>query len=322
VVVLAGPNRRTTSHRITHVLSNVHTMLYRSAGEIDFSIDDLKEVDLPTRVLMTSPEFFDVKYVINPHMAESIGTVNYAKAFEEWQVVEGAYQELGLSVDVLDGKPGLPDMVFCANQTLPYQLPGQGGKGVVLSEMYADERRREVGFFRDFFSALGYQTLSLGASETIHFEGMGDALWHPGRFLLWGGYGFRTDLKAYEIVSDSLHVSVCLLELMDEDFYHLDTCLSILDESTALIFPDAFTPGGLEMIRAVFSRVLEAPESEARKLFACNAHCPDRRHVLIQQGCDVTNALLRDADFVPVELDTGEYLKAGGSVFCMKQMFW
>lgn len=297
-------------------------MLYRTAGEIDFSIEDVKAVDLPTRVLMTSPEFFDVKYVINPHMEKTVGTVDYAKAFDEWQLVRRAYDQLGLTIHVMDGKPGLPDMVFCANQTLPYQLPGQGGNGVVLSEMYADERRREVGFFKDFFGALGYQTLSLGASETVHFEGMGDALWHPGRFLLWGGYGFRTNVKAYEIVSDSLQVPVLLIELKDDDFYHLDTCLSILDESTALIYPDAFMPDGLEMIRTVFSRVLEAPESESRELFACNAHCPDRRHVLIQRGCDVTNALLRDADFVPVELDTDEFLKSGGSVYCMKQMFW
>lgn len=297
-------------------------MLYRTASEIDFSVDELGVMDLPARVLMTSPEFFDVKYVINPHMADKVGTIDYAKALEEWQIVQTAYEQVGLNVHVMEGKSGLPDMVFCANQTLPYQLPGHGGNGVVLSEMYANERRREVGFFREFFSALGYQTLSLGASETVYFEGMGDALWHPGRFLLWGGYGFRTDLRAYEIVSDSLHVPVCLLELTDEDFYHLDTCLSILDESTALIYPDAFTPEGLEMIRAVFTRVLEAPEAEARNLFACNAHCPDRRHVLIQRGCDTTNQLLRDADFIPIELDTGEYLKAGGSVFCMKQMFW
>lgn len=297
-------------------------MLYRAASDIDFSINELPSVALPACVLMTSPEFFDVKYVINPHMAEHIGTVDYARALDEWHALKESYEKIGLSVHTVEGKPGLPDMVFCANQTLPFQLPNGGRNGIVLSEMVADERRPEVRYFHDFFNALGYQTLSLDTDQTVNFEGMGDALWHSGRFLLWGGYGYRTDSQAYEIISELIDVPICLLELTDPDFYHLDTCLSILDESTALIYPGAFQANGLELIRALFDRVLEAPENEARELFACNAHCPDRRHVLIQQGCEKTNNELQKADYIPIELDTSEFLKAGGSVYCMKQMFW
>ena len=297
-------------------------MLYTNVRELDFSFVDLKTIDLPSRVLMTSPEFFDVQYVINPHMTEHVGTVDYAKALEEWYALQHAYEQIGLAVHVLEGKPGLPDMVFCANQTLPFRLPDSDRNGIVLSEMHADERRREVGYFRELFDAMGYHTLALGTDESVKFEGMGDALWHSGRFLIWGGYGYRTHVDAYTIISDALNVSVCLIKLEDPEFYHLDMCLSILDESTALIYPGAFQQDGLELIYGLFSRVLEAPEYEARKMFACNAHCPDRRHVLIQRGAEMTNRLLQEADFVPVELETSEFMKAGGSVFCMKQMFW
>jgi N-dimethylarginine dimethylaminohydrolase len=89
-----------------------------------------------------------------------------------------------------------------------------------------------------------------------------------------------------------------------------------------LIHPGAFDDDGLALIHDLFERVIEAPEDEARELFACNAHCPDEEHVLIQRGCDTTTRLLRDAGFAPVELETSEFLKAGGSVFCMKLMFW
>jgi N-dimethylarginine dimethylaminohydrolase len=44
--------------------------------------------------------------------------------------------------------------------------------------------------------------------------------------------------------------------------------------------------------------------------------------VLIQEGCTETNARLSAAGFSPVPLDTSEFIKAGGSVFCMKQMVW
>ena len=94
------------------------------------------------------------------------------------------------------------------------------------------------------------------------------------------------------------------------------------DASKALIVPPAFDQAGLDLIDHVFETVVEVPEREARELLAGNAHCPDGTHVLIQEGCTGTNERLRRAGFEPVELATDEFLKAGGSVFCMKQMFW
>jgi N-dimethylarginine dimethylaminohydrolase len=76
------------------------------------------------------------------------------------------------------------------------------------------------------------------------------------------------------------------------------------------------------LINAVFENVINAPEDEAKKLFACNATCPDGKNVIIQKGCTNVNSALRDAGFTVHEVDTGEYLKSGGSVFCMKQMVW
>ncbi len=115
---------------------------------------------------------------------------------------------------------------------------------------------------------------------------------------------------------------VLALELLDPEFYHLDTCLSALDERTALYYPGAFQPEGLALLRRFWDTLIEAPEDEARHLFACNAHSPDGQHVLIQRGCTVTNARLTAAGYHVVELDTDEYLKSGGSVFCMKLMYW
>ncbi len=271
---------------------------------------------------MTTPDHFDVQYVINPHMAGNLGTVDAKAAMRQWESVKSTYSDMGLDVQTVSGQAGLPDMVFCANQTLPYLDHRTGVRGVFLSNMYADERSAEVDFYAQFFRGEGYETRAIRANIERKFEGMGDAIWHPGKQLLWGGFGFRTDEEVYHQISDTLDVPVVLLYLDDPDFYHLDTCLSVLDERTALIFPGAFEPDGLALFRRLFARVLEAPEDESRSLFACNAHCPDSRHVIIQKGCSRTNALLRDAGFETIEVETDEYLKAGGSVFCMKQMFW
>ncbi len=270
---------------------------------------------------MTTPDHFDVVYVINPHMAGRAGTVDLARAGAQWALLGAAYASLGIPVHTLSGREGLPDMVFCANQTLPFVPPHTGRKTVVLGRMHAPERRAEVPFFRAFFETQGYEVLPL-PSHVRAFEGMGDALWHPGRALLWGGYGFRTDPAAYTFLSDAWQVPTLLLCLTDPYFYHLDTCLSLLDERTALFYPGAFDADGLDLLRHCFDILIEAPETEARRHFACNAHCPDQKHVLIHEACTLTCDRLRAAGFEPITVDTSEFLKAGGSVYCMKQMFF
>jgi N-dimethylarginine dimethylaminohydrolase len=295
-------------------------MLYRSVDDLDFYVTDLAEIDPPGKVLMTTPAFFQVRYVINPHMQGNIGSVDGDVAREQWDSLRGVYEAIGLEVSALEGVQGLPDMVFSANQALPYLTPS-GEKGIFPSLMHAPERRGEVPHFTSFFTALNYRTRRL-PRNIPDFEGMGDALWHPSRFLLYGGYGFRSDPAAYKFISDELDVPVVLLRLEDPDFYHLDTCLCVLDEHTCMIYAGAFDDEGLDLIDELFDTVIEAPEDEARRHFAVNAHCPDERHVVIPENCDITTELLSQEGFLPIEVDTSEFIKSGGSVFCMKQMYW
>lgn len=294
--------------------------VYTSADQIDFKISELSVMPVPSNVLMVKPTYFDVEYVINPHMKGKIGDVDKIQAQNEWDHLVEGFKELSLDVNILDGKKGLPDMVFCANQSLPY-VDQKGNKKVVMGIMKTPQRKPEVDAIEEWFRSKDYEILHLG-EKVQTLEGMGDAIWHFKRELLWGGYGFRSSLNAYEQVSDLLDVPVIGLKLVDESFYHLDTCLCMLNESTALIYPDAFTGEGLEMIHTLFDTVITATKYEAEKLLAVNAVCPDGKNVLIQQGCTDVNKKLRDAGFSVHEFSTYEFLKSGGSVFCMKLLFW
>ena len=297
-------------------------MIYQAPGDLDVQLKDLPSLPRPNRVVLTTPTHFDVEYVINPHMSENVGAVNKEVAWQQWKAVRATYTALDRNPIVVNGQSGLPDMVFCANQTLPFYEPASDTKGVVLSRMHSEHREGEGPYYDHFFDDQGYDVKTLPDDLAADFEGMGDALWHPKRRLLWGGYGYRTSPEAYEALHDLLDIPIVLLRLTDPDYYHLDTCLCPLDAEHALVAPDAFDETGLALIDALFDTPIEVPDHEARHQFACNGHCPDGTHVLIQEGCEVTNERLREHDFVPVELDTSEFLKAGGSVFCMKQMIW
>jgi N-dimethylarginine dimethylaminohydrolase len=156
-----------------------------------------------------------------------------------------------------------------------------------------------------------------GIAGSALFEGGGDALWHPGRRLIWGGYGFRTSPEVYDEISQLLDVPVVRLELTNPRFYHLDTCFCPVDENTVLLYPPALSPQSLETVRRIVPRALEANEQEASAM-ACNAAAFFGKHVVIQQGSLEVNRKLRSLGFEVHEVDTSEFMKSGGSVFCLK----
>lgn len=292
-----------------------------NVDQLDFSLSDLEEMPAPGKVMVVNPEFFDVKYVINPHMEGHIGDIDKKLAMDEWIRLKDAYESLGLYVHEVAGDKEYPDMVFCANQSLP-NITADGAKQVVMSVMNADQRKGEVPIIEEVYRESSYEFSYLDEKEFKSFEGMGDAIWHFKKRLIWGGYGYRTSIDVYDLISEIFNTPVIALELIDPKFYHLDTCFCVLDEETVLIYPKAFTEEGLKTIRAIFPNIIEANQHEAEDLFACNATCPDGKNVFIQEGCVGVNEKLQKAGFIVHEFNTEEYLKSGGSVFCMKMLLW
>lgn len=281
-------------------------------------------------VLLVHPRYFDVRYRINPYMG---GRVDADRARSQWQTLRDAYETYADAVAVLDpaetgalleaddgersertdvvAPERLPDMVFCAN----HGVPTADGTGVVLASMATAERATEPSYFAAWCRQRGYEVLP---APDCPFEGTGDAIWHPGKRLLWGGYGVRTAREAYDDLAARLDAAVLTLELTDDHYYHLDVCFAPLDESTVLIQPAAFTADGLATIRSVFDRVLEVPREEGLEGLAGNCHCVDGTHVLLGAGNPETERVLADAGYEPVPIPTDEFRKAGGSVCRLK----
>jgi len=301
----------------------------QTSGRIVDTVEDVRSVsveDIPSRpahstVVLVDPRFFDREYVINPHMD---GEVDRNRAREQWERLRTVYEQRIDEVRVIDPADTWnalddeseapmpaerPDMVFVAN----HALPTAGGDGLVLACMATAERAGEPAHFRAWAEEAGYQ---VHPAPSARFEGMGDALWHPGRRLLWGGYGVRTDRAAYDDLAKRLDATIVPLELTDEHYYHLDVCLAPLSESTALVQPDAFTSDGLAKIESVFETVLRAPAVEATDGLAVNVEVIDETVIL---GADApeTTTLLEDAGFDVLSVATDEFRKAGGSVCCL-----
>lgn len=270
-------------------------------------------------VLLAEPTAFAVGAAENPHMQKEDGSlheVDSDRAREQWESLRAAYLDLKMEVAVLPAEPDLLDLVFTANPSLVLPLP-DGSREAWLARMTYASRHGEVPIHEAF---LRQEDIPIRTMPDIvqQWEGCGDGILHPGRHRLHAGLGPRTQTKGWEILAQAHpELEIKTYALQDPRFYHLDTALAPLDEETALYFPGAFDTAGLRQIHAAFPSAIEVSDNEAM-LFACNAHCPDGKHVLIESACQQTREALQAAKFQPIPLDTSEFRKAGGSVFCMK----
>jgi len=278
-------------------------------------LQSCRTMPLPTTMLMCPPENFDVVDVKNPHMEGNIGNVDKQLARRQWDEVKAGFVSSKAQIELIKPVADCEDMVFCANQTF-VGLDQNGQKLCLLSQMKHQSRQREVSAFGQWFGSHGYRVENL--PEKIGFEGSGDAIWHPGRALVWGGSGFRTQKEVYPHISKLFGVPVIHLPLKSDRFYHLDTCFCAIDERTVLVHARSLTPEGMEMVRAVFEHVIECDDHEANEGMACNATAIGGKHVVIQKGNGKVVGALKELGYSVHEVDTSEYLKSGGSVFCMK----
>lgn len=260
------------------------------------------------RFLMCPPNHYDVDYVINPWMEGNIHKSSRDRAVEQWHQLHHILKDRSL-VDLVDPQPGWPDMVFTANAGLVL------GKTVVLSRFLHKERQGEEPHFKKWFEDQGYTVYEL--PKDLPFEGAGDALLDREGRWLWTGYGFRSELDSHSYLAKWLDIEVVSLRLVDERFYHLDTCFCPLKGGYLLYYPpafDAYSNRLIEMRVSPEKRIaIEEPDAVN---FACNAVNID--HVVVMnKASESLKRRLADAGFEVVETPLTEFLKAGGAAKCL-----
>ena len=298
------------------------TNVYRSVADLKgFSLKNCATMPDPGGVLMCKPDHFDVVDVKNPFMSGHVGAVNKELARKQWDELRAAFEAAGKPVSLIDAVPGLEDMVFCANSSLTGTRP-DGEKVALMSAMRHVSRRRETEAFAEWFKEHGYRVVKLKPGGHATFEGSGDAVWHPGKRLLWGGYGFRSDPEIFDQVAKAFHSPVVLLKLVNERFYHLDTCFCPLTPEAVLIHPAAFDAASLELILKIFPIVVTATEADASVRMACNAAVVKSKTAILQKGATTVSNHMHALGLGVCEVDTSEFIKSGGSVYCMKQVLF
>jgi len=260
------------------------------------------------RILMCAPDHYDVDYVINPWMEGNIHKSSQERAVEQWQKLHHIIKEYAI-VDLVKPQKGVPDMVFTANAGLVL------GKNVVLSRFYHPERQGEEPYFKAWFEENGFTVYEL--PKDLPFEGAGDALFDREGRWLWAGYGFRSELDSHPYIARWLDTEVLSLRLIDNRFYHLDTCFCPLANGYLLYYPEAFDSYSNRLIemRVPEDKRIVVKEPDAVN-FACNAVNVNDVVIMNKISSDLEGRI-SEKGFKVVQTPLTEFLKAGGAAKCL-----
>ena len=172
----------------------------------------------------------------------------------------------GATIECVDPKPDLPDLVFTANAAIV--LDGKA----LLSRFRHPERKPEEPVFADALQAqAGLDAVETLPGDMIQ-EGAGDCIWDSYRGQFWMGCGHRSDRAAANVVADYFAVECVALELADPSFYHLDTAFCALPTGDVIYYPKRVHRGGAARDRGA-GRASEARRARSRRSRAILGQC-------------------------------------------------
>ena len=258
-------------------------------------------------LLMCRPDFFTVVYRIHPWMNPQLPT-DTALAVRQWEVLYRTYLDLGFDVHLIDPIDGLPDMVYAANGGFVIDNIAYG------ASFTYPERQPEGPAYMDWFGEEGFD---VRMPKNVN-EGEGD-------FLLVGdvilaGTGFRSASNSHDELAGISDREVVTLELVNPNFYHLDTAIAVLDPQPGhpnpniAYLPSAFNEEGLAILRARFPDAILVTEEDASVL-GLNSFSDGYNVVIAARAKDFERQLL-ERGYNPIGVDLSELLLGGGGVKC------
>ena len=254
-------------------------------------------------ILMSNPEFFSIDYEINPwmHLENQVDT---QLALKQWQDLFDLYTNvLGYEVELVKPQPNLPDMVFTANGGLVVK-----DKAMVANFRHPD-RQGESHFFKQWFLEKDFKEVE---DSYYNFEGEGDGLLFRDYILM--GYPWRSDYASHTQIGKFFKKEVISLQLTDAKFYHLDTCLSPIDNKMIAIYPQAFSLESLEKLKNI-ANIIEVSSEDAFN-YGLNV-CSDGSNIVIPKGAGGLIKTYIQKGFKVYPMDMSEFIKSGGGVKCL-----
>lgn len=250
--------------------------------------------------------------------------INKPKAYKQFMDLYN-FVAGGAVVNLLPSEGNFQDQVYVAN--LGIYLPHiKDENHIILSNFTSDPRKGEELVGEKYFNQMGYKT----AISPHKWEGEADLKYLYGNKYI-GGYGIRSDIKAYEWMEEQYGMDILKLEMVDEYLYHLDCSIFALNNNQTLVCTELFEEEELiEMekytelididIDDAFCGLTNSVRMGNMILCASNIAELKKSHEYYEGEVHKIKTLEKicgNAGMEPVIFNLSEYMKSGAMLSCM-----
>ena len=251
-------------------------------------------------------------------------TVNKSKTYKQFMYL---YQFMagGSLVYLLPSEGNYQDQVYVAN--LGISLPHiKNENNIILSNFTSDPRKGEELVGEKFFNMMGYKT----AICPYKWEGEADLKYLYGNKYI-GGYGIRSNIKAYEWMEEQYNMDIIKVAMVDEYLYHLDCSIFALNQDQTLVCTELFDEEEIkemekhtDIINIDVEDALGGLTNSVKYgnmiLCASNISEMKKSHEYYEGEVHKIKTLEKicsDAGMEPVIFNLSEYMKSGAMLSCM-----
>lgn len=117
---------------------------------------------------------------------------------------------------------------------------------IILSNFTGEGRAGEEVVAGRFLQSLGYNCIK----SPFKFEGEPELKYLRDN-IYFGGYGFRSDIRAHKWIESNFGAKVITLKETDEHLYHLDCSLFVLDENNIICCTEMYSKAEIKEIEKV-----------------------------------------------------------------------
>ena len=228
-------------------------------------------------------------------------------------------------VNILPAEGNFQDQVYVAN--LGIQLPHIKDRNVIiLSNFTSPPRQGEENVGEKYFQQMGYETHKC----PFKFEGEADLKYLYDNVYI-GGYGIRSDIKAYEWMEENFSMKIIKVRMVDEYMYHLDCSIFPLNPHQTMICTELYTPEELAQI-SYHTDVLNISGDDAMyglansvrlgNMILCASNISElkKTHEYYESEkhkLETLEKICSNQGMEPVIFNLSEYMKSGAMLSCM-----
>ena len=226
---------------------------------------------------------------------------------------------------ILPATGNFQDLVYVAN--LGIYLPHiKDSNNIIMANFTSEPRQGEEKVGKPFFESMDYEVHMC----PFKWEGEADLKYLYDNVYI-GGYGIRSDIKAYEWMEEKFGMKIIKLEMVDDYLYHLDCSIFPLTKEKTLVCTELYNEDELAelsqyttIINIGIDDTLNGIANSVRlgNTILCASNISemtraDENYEAEKHKINTLEKICFNEGLEPVFFNLSEYMKSGAMLSCM-----